>query len=143
MISLRSECAWCSSYLLLADPCSRGRIVAIGAPRWMIEVEDKVAIVGSDSVVECERADAPPALEVTPLVQPHAVGLANIGDLDGEGNPVSGNTVTAVEDLAHDFVAEISADDQGLAALGKVAGVWRWLGNFPETRQANSVGMEQ
>src|SRR5258708_37201376 len=107
MISLRSEFAWCSSHLLLAEPCSRTGIIAISSPRRMVEMQNEVAIVRSDGVVECERPDAPPALEVTPLVQPHAVGLANIGDLDGEANSVSGNTVTAVEDLAHDFVAEI------------------------------------
>src|SRR5438552_15374358 len=37
----------------------------------------------------------------------------------------------------------VAADDERLAALGKVAGVRIWLGDFPATGEADAVRMEQ
>src|SRR5712691_7320362 len=37
----------------------------------------------------------------------------------------------------------VAADDERLAALSEVAGVWIWLGDFPAPGEADAVGMEQ
>src|SRR5260370_34654191 len=78
----------------------------MGAPGWMVEGQEEVGIGGRDGVVERERADAPPALEVTRLVQTQAVRLASIGYLDVKGDePFS--LLGAVMNVAHDLVAKI------------------------------------
>jgi hypothetical protein len=63
-----------SSYSLFVDARRSGWIVAVVSPSRVIEVNDKVAIVGGDRLVKHQSADPPPVAETAPLQEGGAMG---------------------------------------------------------------------
>ena len=87
---------------------SRGRrVVAILPPGGMIEVDDRVSVVGDDSVVEHQLPDVLPVLERAPLAERGAGGRAFVGYLDVERQRALRHGIARVEDVRHHLVAEI------------------------------------
>src|SRR6266487_684332 len=106
-----------SAHLAFVDARGGCRVVLVGTPRRMMEMDDEIAIVRNDRPVEGDGSDAAPIPEGAPLAERWAVRLPVIGDLDVEGERALRPGVTAVVDLRHDLVAEIQsrALDSGLA----------------------------
>lgn len=85
----------------------RRGIIPVVAPAWMIEMNDKVAVAGSDGVVEGQLADTAPILEGSPHETQDVTRRPFIRDFDVKGELAFGNGIARVENLRHDFVAEI------------------------------------
>src|SRR5258708_23380684 len=62
-----------SPYLLFIDARRCGRIVAVIAPRRVIEVNDKIGIVGGDRFVEHQSPNTRPIAKPAPLKERSAV----------------------------------------------------------------------
>src|SRR4029077_3172650 len=97
-----------SSPDLVAADASGGRgIVPILAPRRMIEVDDRVPVVGNHGVVEDDRSNPPPVPKRAALVRRGPRRLSLIGDVNRELQRPLRRGIAAVENLRHDFVSEI------------------------------------
>src|SRR5262245_40157429 len=88
---------------------SRGgrRIVAILPPGRVRKVNHRVTVVRDDGVVEDDGADLPPVLESAAQTERRARRLALVGDLDVERERALGRRIALIEDLGHDFVADV------------------------------------
>jgi hypothetical protein len=86
--------------------CGR-RIISIISPSWMIEVNDRIAIVRDHCIVELQRADAAPILECPPLAKRRSARGAVIGDFDMKTKRALWLGITSVENLRHHLVPEI------------------------------------
>jgi hypothetical protein len=71
-----------SPYLSFVDTRCCGRIVAVIPPRRVIEVDNKIAIVGGDRFVEDESPNARPIAKPTPLEERRAERGALVRHLD-------------------------------------------------------------
>src|SRR5215813_1176399 len=106
-----------SAHLAFVDPRGGCGVVLVVTPRRMMEMDDEIAIVRNDRLVEGDGSDAAPIAEGAPLAEERAVRLPVIGNLDVERERALRPGVAAVVDLRHDLVAEIQsrALDSGLA----------------------------
>src|SRR5215468_8973393 len=106
-----------SAHLAFVDPRGGCGVVLVVTPRRMVEMDDEIAIVRNDRLVEGDGSDAAPIAEGAPLAEERAVRLPVIGNLDVERERAPRPGVAAVVDLRHDLVAEIQsrALDSGLA----------------------------
>src|SRR5215831_18907737 len=98
-----------SAHLAFVDPRGGCGVVLVVTPRRMMEMDDEIAIVRNDRLVEGDRSDAAPIAEGAPLAEERAVRLPVIGDLDVEGERALWPGVAAVVDLRHDLVAEVQS----------------------------------
>ncbi len=64
------------------DTSSCVRVVPIFPPGWMVEVDDAIAVIGDNSVVEGQRPDPAPILKGASLAQLRARGNAFVGHFD-------------------------------------------------------------
>ena len=73
----------------------------------MSEVNDGVAVVRGDRIVEDQLANLAPIPERPADTERRAVGLPFVGDVDGERQRSFRHRIAAVEDLGHDLVAVV------------------------------------
>src|SRR5207237_1542301 len=85
----------------------RRRIVAIVAPRRMAEVDDEIAVVGSDGVIKNDPSNTPPIFERAPLKDRQPARRALVGHFNIEGERALGLGIALVENLRHDLVAKV------------------------------------
>src|SRR6266487_1876494 len=105
-----------SAHLSSVDARGGCGIVLVVAPRWMTEMDDEIAIIRNNRLVEGDDSDAAPIPEGAPLAEWRAVRLPVIGNVDVESERALRSDVAPVVDLRHDLVAEIQsrALDSGL-----------------------------
>jgi hypothetical protein len=110
----------------------RCRIIPVVAPARMIEMNDKVAVVGNDGVVEDQLADTAPILEGSPHETQDVTRRPFIRHFDVKGELAFWNGIAHVENLRHDFVAEIQVFtfDPGLIGRDEEAHEHRRLRGF-------------
>jgi hypothetical protein len=99
--------AWRSTHLSLVHASRCGRIILIVAPGRVMEMNDEIAVVGGDRLMECNRSYATPILERPPFERRQSVRLALIGHLDVERERPFRRRIAAFIDLRHDLVAKI------------------------------------
>lgn len=73
-----------SAYLLTIYPFAThphrgGRIIAVVAPVWMMEVDDVIAVIGSHAVVESDLANLLPVFDDDPLERREPFAAAPVG----------------------------------------------------------------
>jgi hypothetical protein len=86
---------------------SGGWVIAVLAPRRMIEVNYRVPIPGRDSAIERQVTDLTPVAKRPALTKGRTCGLSCVGNLDIECERPFWNRIATVEDLRHDFVPEV------------------------------------
>src|SRR6516164_858794 len=96
-----------SAHLAFVDARRGCRVVLVVTPRRMMEMDDEIAVVRNDRLVEGDGSDAAPIAEGAALAEERAVRLPIIRDLDVEGERALRPGVAAVVDLRHDLVAEV------------------------------------
>jgi hypothetical protein len=89
------------------DAGARRGIISIRAPGWMVEVQYEIAVVRSSDIIERQSADAAPVAERTTLSESWSIDFTVIGYFYVEPERSFGNGVARIENLPHDFVAEI------------------------------------
>src|SRR5438445_12875388 len=73
----------------------------------MAEVDDEIAVVGSDGVVENDPSNTPPIFERAPLKDRQPARRALVGHFNVEGERALGLGIALVENLRHDLVAKV------------------------------------
>src|SRR5262244_1394339 len=125
-----------SAHLSFVDARRGCGVVLVVTPRRMMEMDDEIAIVRNDRLVEGDGSDAAPVAEGAPLAEERAVRLPVIRDLDVEGERALRPGVAAVVDLRHD----LGADVQSRALASGLA--WRHRGTH-EGRRARGLSLRQ
>src|SRR5712672_2730576 len=100
-----------STYLTLVHARSRRRIIPIGTPGRMIEMNHKITVIRDHRVIEGKTADPPPIAECDVLRNSRTVRRTFIRHFDVEREAALRHCVAGIENLRHYFVAKI----QGLA----------------------------
>src|SRR5260370_42301779 len=80
----------------------RGRIVSVASPSWMVEVNDRIAIIGDHGIIKLQRADAAPVSERPPLAQSRSVRGTFVGPFDVKSESALWLGITIFENLRHD-----------------------------------------
>src|SRR5438034_7513374 len=73
----------------------------------MAEVDDEIAVVGNDGVVENDPSNTPPIFERAPLKDRQPARRALVGHFNVEGERALGLGIALVENLRHDLVAKV------------------------------------
>src|SRR5580700_3843707 len=96
-----------STHLTLIDAGGCRRIVSVFAPRWLVKVNYKVAIIRDDRIIESQFADRAPTPERAPLKTHCSLSRALIGHFNLEGESAFRQRIAFIKNLRHDFVAKI------------------------------------
>jgi hypothetical protein len=86
---------------------SRLRIVAVIPPAGMVEMKNKVPVVGNNGMVERQPTHAAPVFEFPPRITQYVSLDALIGQLDMKDELALWYRIALVENLSHHLIAKI------------------------------------